>query len=77
MEINVETINKLEVREYLFDRYWEIARLITGHPKASIHDGVDWVSELTAKLNIPGLHQMGIKKRIYQRLFRNRLPFQA
>lgn len=62
MKANVEAITQKANMDALLDRYQEIASILTGDPQASIEDGVEWVSELAANLNIPGLHEMGIKK---------------
>ena len=62
MKANVEAITQKANMDALLDRYQEIASILTGDPQVSIEDGVEWVSELAANLNIPGLHEMGIKK---------------
>ena len=41
-------------------RYAEIARLVTGNPAATADEGVRWVSELVADLNIPKLAAFGL-----------------
>lgn len=43
-------------------RYLEIARWVTGHPQASITDGVTWIAELAEALEIPGLQAFGIAR---------------
>ena len=68
IKANVETIAQMDNMDVLMGRYQEIARILTGNPDASIHDGVVWVSELAAKLNIPGLHEMGIKKEDFPKI---------
>jgi alcohol dehydrogenase class IV len=41
-------------------RYEEIARLLTGNPRATAQDGVAWVSELVEELRIPPLISYGV-----------------
>lgn len=45
------------------DRYAEAARLLTGHPAASIQDGVAWIRETVSLLAIPGLSAFGLRER--------------
>mgnify|MGYP001090198003 CR=1 FL=1 len=68
IKANVETIAQMDNMDVLMGRYQEIARILTGNPDASIHNGVVWVSELATKLNIPGLHEMGIKKEDFPKI---------
>ena len=42
------------------ERYFAIARLLTGRSEASAEDGIEWVRALSAELSIPGLHAWGI-----------------
>jgi alcohol dehydrogenase class IV len=41
-------------------RYAETARLLTGNPAASIEDGLAWIRETLALLNVPGLAAFGL-----------------
>ncbi len=41
-------------------RYAEAARLLTGNPAASIEDGLAWIRETLALLNVPGLAAFGL-----------------
>jgi len=45
----------------VLDRYAEAARLLTGHPAASIEDGLAWVRETLTLLNVPGLATFGLR----------------
>jgi alcohol dehydrogenase class IV len=45
------------------DRYTEAARLLTGHPAASIEDGLAWIRETLALLHVPGLATFGLEPR--------------
>ncbi len=42
------------------DRYTEAARLLTGDPTASIGDGLAWIRETLALLEVPGLAAFGV-----------------
>jgi alcohol dehydrogenase class IV len=44
----------------VLDRYAEAARLLTGHPAASIEDGLAWIRETVALLHVPGLSAYGL-----------------
>ena len=44
----------------IFERYIEIARTLTGDPEADAWDGVSWVRELCAEMNIPPLRVAGL-----------------
>ena len=44
----------------VLDRYTEAARLLTGHPAASIEDGLAWIRETATLLNVPGLATLGL-----------------
>jgi alcohol dehydrogenase class IV len=41
-------------------RYAEAARLLTGNPAASVGDGLAWIRETLALLNVPGLAAFGL-----------------
>jgi len=47
----------------VLDRYAEAARLLTGHPAASIEDGLAWVRETLTLLRVPGLATFGLEPR--------------
>jgi alcohol dehydrogenase class IV len=42
------------------DRYAEITKILTGNPKASLVDGVNWLHALCSDLHIPGLASYGL-----------------
>ncbi len=42
------------------DRYAQAARLLTGNPAASIEDGLVWIRETLALLQVPGLAAFGL-----------------
>ncbi len=45
----------------VLDRYTEAARLLTGHPAASIEDGLAWIRETLTLLRVPGLATFGLE----------------
>ena len=69
IEANVRTLRSGEGREpgpsavAVLDRYTEAARLLTGHPAASIEDGLAWIRETLTLLRVPGLATFGLGPR--------------
>lgn len=49
-------------------KYDELARLITGNPKAGADDGLQWISDLVKKLNIPSLSESGLSPGLFDDL---------
>ena len=43
-------------------RYREVARLLTGRPAARIDDGIVWIRRLIARMALPRLASLGLKK---------------
>jgi alcohol dehydrogenase class IV len=43
------------------DRYGDASRTLTGRPDATIEDGIDWIRETVAMLNVPGLAALGAR----------------
>jgi alcohol dehydrogenase class IV len=62
MEINLRALHSREPEHPALDRYTEIARLLTGHATALAVEGVRWVRDLCAALEIPPLRQYGVKR---------------
>jgi alcohol dehydrogenase class IV len=66
IEANVQAL-RLETAEPraagVLDRYTEAARLLTGHPAASIEDGLTWIGETLTLLRVPGLATFGLEPR--------------
>jgi len=69
IEANVRTLRSGGVQEPgpsalgTLDRYTEAARLLTGHPAASIEDGLAWIRETLTLLRVPGLATFGLGPR--------------
>jgi alcohol dehydrogenase class IV len=43
-------------------RFREVAVLLTGRADARIDDGIEWIRDLVARLQLPGLGALGLKK---------------
>ncbi len=60
MEANVRALGERSPGSAGLRRYDEVARLLTGRPQATAADGVAWVRELCATLNIARLRTWGV-----------------
>lgn len=60
MESNVRALQARAVDSPYLARYDEVARLVTGRADASAAEGVAWVQELCATLQVPGLATYGV-----------------
>ncbi|GAB4124086.1 MAG: iron-containing alcohol dehydrogenase [Acidobacteriota bacterium] len=60
MAVNLEVLAARLPASPALGRYLEIARLLTGSHVASAADGVSWLRELAAELDIPGLSRWGL-----------------
>jgi alcohol dehydrogenase class IV len=62
VEANVRTLRSgpASADRDALDRYTEAARLLTGDPAASIGDGLAWIRETLALLEVPGLAAFGV-----------------
>ena len=70
MKYNVAALSDHEDTGEMRERYQEIAILLTGDPEADIEDGVNWIKNLAEALEIPGLHDIGIKKEDFNRIIK-------
>ncbi len=68
MAMNVRALRERQAESATLARYDEVARLLTGHPGAVAADGVQFVSELCAALQIPPLGSYGIVEADYPAL---------
>lgn len=59
-EVNVKAMRSREPANPALGRYRAAAALLTGRPAASIEDGVEWLRETIALLNIPRLADLGV-----------------
>jgi alcohol dehydrogenase class IV len=62
MAANIAALRAREPHHPALARYAIIARLLTGKPDAHAEDGTEWVRQLCAELNIPGLRAWGISE---------------
>ncbi|MCB8967974.1 MAG: iron-containing alcohol dehydrogenase [Ardenticatenaceae bacterium] len=60
METNVQALQSRAPSHPACARYDEVARLLTGNEGATAVDGVTWIHELCADLNVPSLAQFGV-----------------
>lgn len=62
-EVMVANVAALRVRDASgagLARYEEVARILTGHPRASVADGVAWVRDVVAELGVRPLSRYGV-----------------
>jgi alcohol dehydrogenase class IV len=62
MSMNVQALRQRAPESDALRRYDEVARILTGKPTAVAQDGVLWIQELCAALNVPGLGAYGISQ---------------
>jgi alcohol dehydrogenase class IV len=60
MAANVAAMRARAPQHPALQRYFAIARLLTGRSEASAEDGIDWIRALSAELNVPALGAWGI-----------------
>lgn len=63
MEVNVRALGSREPDSAILSRYEEVARWLTGRTTANADDGVKWVQDVCAKLNVPSLTEFGLTER--------------
>jgi alcohol dehydrogenase class IV len=68
VKYNVLALKETKGQEDMIQRFRQAAVWLTGDPAAGVDDGVAWLAELTAALNIPGLHAIGIEKADFPRI---------
>lgn len=62
MAANMSALRARAPQHPALQRYGTIARLLTGQSQAAVEDGIHWVRELCAELNIPALRAWGISE---------------
>jgi alcohol dehydrogenase class IV len=60
MAVNIRALRQREPQSEALRRYEEVARLVTGQPRATAEDGASWAGELCAGLRIAKLRSYGI-----------------
>jgi len=61
VEANVASLRARQPDSPALGRYAEVARLLTGRPDASIVDGLGWIRDTVALLDIPRLWAFGLR----------------
>ena len=61
VRVNIRVLQARDPNSGALTRYHEVARLLTGNPKASAHDSVAWIESLVRDLGIPRMRAFGIK----------------
>jgi alcohol dehydrogenase class IV len=61
VEANVRALRQREPTNPALGRYEQAARVLTHRPDAAVEDGIDWIRETGALLNVPGLGALGVK----------------
>jgi alcohol dehydrogenase class IV len=59
MAANVHALRTRAPQHPALARFDEIARLLTGRPHATAAEGITWIRDLAAALQIPGLRAYG------------------
>lgn len=62
IKANISALQSREPDSLAILRYEEIARIMTGNPKATSMDCVNWLNELYGNLKIPKLSEVGLKE---------------
>ena len=60
MEVNLEAIRERQRESQSYERFIEVAQILTGDLQASPEEGVAWVKQLYTQLNIPPLSTYGL-----------------
>ncbi len=55
MEVNLRALRQRASEAETLRRFEEVGRILTGHPQATADEGVEWVRDLCATLQIPPL----------------------
>jgi alcohol dehydrogenase class IV len=61
VDVNVKALERRSPGHPALERYREAAGLLTGDPAASVAQGVRWIEELCAALDIPSFSTYGIR----------------
>jgi len=62
MEANVNALKRLLPGSQALVRYNTISQILSGKQEAQAHEGIAWIKNLCAALNIPPLSEFGLKK---------------
>jgi alcohol dehydrogenase class IV len=61
MEVNVRALRQRAPESDALLRYHEVGRLLTGNPRATAEDAVQWTAEICRQLAIPPLRTYGVR----------------
>jgi alcohol dehydrogenase class IV len=61
VEVNVRALRAREPANPALGHYDEAACILTGQPDATVEDGIDWIRETVALLDVPALGVLGIR----------------
>ena len=61
VEVDVGSLRARQSDSPALARYDEAAQLLTGHPDASIDDGLDWIRHTVELLDMPSLEVFGLR----------------
>jgi alcohol dehydrogenase class IV len=61
VEVNVRALRERDPDSPALRRYADVARLLTGRNDAAIEDGVSWLRETVAALDVPPLDAVGLQ----------------
>jgi alcohol dehydrogenase class IV len=62
METNIQALQNRAADSPALARYDEVAQILTGNARARAAEGLEWVRQLCAKLNVPSLAELGLKQ---------------
>jgi alcohol dehydrogenase class IV len=60
METNLKALRARAPESASLHRYEKVARVLTGNPRATPEDGLEWVRTTCRKLNVPRLSSYGV-----------------
>ena len=61
VEVNLQALRERDANAPALRRYADVARLLTGRDDATIEDGVSWLRETVAAMNVPALDAVGLR----------------
>lgn len=65
-EANVRALRERDPGSPALERYAAVARLLTGRDDATVEDGVEWLCETVAALDVPPLGAVGLQPAQYE-----------
>jgi alcohol dehydrogenase class IV len=60
-KVNVRALRGRESASPILSRYADVAAILSGRNTARVEDGIAWLEEVNAELNIPTLSKLGIQ----------------